>query len=123
MKEFVPCPSFAACKRTQYLRGLRCASKIPFSLLRWQRSLVSMWFVAPLEVNEGNSLGGGQGYNRPTGCSTEKGPHATFYELFIYGNIALLKIRHFGKYIKNASRYLKCDSGGEGWRISVGPIV
>jgi len=32
--------------------------------------------VAPLEMNEGNSLG--QGYNRPTGCSAEKAPHATF---------------------------------------------
>ena len=29
VKESVPCPSFAACKRTQYLRELRCASKIP----------------------------------------------------------------------------------------------
>jgi hypothetical protein len=35
-----------------------------------------MWCVAPLEMNEGNSLG--QGYNRPTGCSAEKAPHATF---------------------------------------------
>ena len=29
VKESVPCPSFAACKRTYYLRELRCASKIP----------------------------------------------------------------------------------------------
>jgi hypothetical protein len=35
-----------------------------------------MWCVAPLEMNEGNSLG--QGYNRPTGCSAEKDPHVTF---------------------------------------------
>jgi len=35
-----------------------------------------MWCVAPLEMNEGNSLG--QGYNRPTGCSAEKDRHATF---------------------------------------------
>ena len=35
-----------------------------------------MWYVAPLEMNEGNSLG--QGYNRPTSCSAEKDPHATF---------------------------------------------
>ena len=35
-----------------------------------------MWCVAPLEMIEGNSLG--QGYNRPTGCSAEKAPHATF---------------------------------------------
>jgi len=35
-----------------------------------------MWCVAPLEMKEGNSLG--QGYNRPTGCSAEKAPHATF---------------------------------------------
>jgi len=35
-----------------------------------------MWCVAPLEMNEGNSLG--QGYNRPTGCSAEMAPHATF---------------------------------------------
>ena len=34
-----------------------------------------MWCVVPLEMNE-NSLG--QGYNRPTGCSAEKAPHATF---------------------------------------------
>ena len=27
-------------------------------------------------MNEGNSLG--QGYNRPTGCSAKKAPHATF---------------------------------------------
>ena len=31
-----------------------------------------MLYVAPLEMNEGNSLE--QGYNRPTGCSAEK-PH------------------------------------------------
>ena len=31
-----------------------------------------MWCVAPLEMNEGNSMG--QGYNRPTGCSNER-PH------------------------------------------------
>jgi len=37
---------------------------------------VPMWCVAPLEMNEGNSLG--QGYNRPTGCSAENAPHATF---------------------------------------------
>jgi hypothetical protein len=37
---------------------------------------VPMWCVAPLDMNEGNSLG--QGYNRPTGCSAEKAPHATF---------------------------------------------
>ena len=35
-----------------------------------------MWCVAPLVINEGNSLG--QGYNRPTGCSAEMAPHATF---------------------------------------------
>ena len=35
-----------------------------------------MWCVAPLVMNEGNSLG--QGYNRPTGCSAEKAPHMTF---------------------------------------------
>ena len=35
-----------------------------------------VWCVAPLEKNEGNSLG--QGYNRPTGCSAENAPHATF---------------------------------------------
>jgi hypothetical protein len=29
VKGSVPCPSFAACKRTWYLRELRCASKIP----------------------------------------------------------------------------------------------
>jgi len=45
------------------------------------------------------------------------------YALFIYGNIVLLKIGHFGKYIRNEWRYLKCDGGREGWRISVGPIV
>ena len=39
-----------------------------------------MWCVAPLEMNEGNSLG--QGYNRPTGCSAEKAPHATFNFFF-----------------------------------------
>ena len=38
-----------------------------------------MWCMAPLEMNEGNSLG--QGYNRPTGCSAEKAPHATFLYL------------------------------------------
>jgi len=42
---------------------------------------VPMWFVAPLEMNEGNSLG--QGYNRPTGCSAEKAAHATF-NFFLY---------------------------------------
>ena len=35
-----------------------------------------MWCVAPLEMNEGNSLG--QGYNRPTGCIADKASHATF---------------------------------------------
>ena len=34
--------------------------------------------VAPLEMNEGNYLGEGQGYNRPTGCGAEKAPHETF---------------------------------------------
>jgi len=37
---------------------------------------MSMWCVAPLEMNEGNSLG--QGYIRPTGCGAEMAPHATF---------------------------------------------
>jgi hypothetical protein len=37
---------------------------------------VPVWCVAPLEMNEGNSMG--QGYNRPTGCSAEKALHATF---------------------------------------------
>jgi len=49
-------------------------------LLRWQRSLVPMWCVAPLVTNEGNSLE--QGYNRPTGCSAEMAPHATFISLY-----------------------------------------
>ena len=35
-----------------------------------------MWCMAPLEMNEGNSLG--QGYNQPTGCSAENAPHTTF---------------------------------------------
>ena len=35
-----------------------------------------MWCMEPLKMNEGNSLG--QGYSRPTGCSAEKVPHATF---------------------------------------------
>ena len=39
-----------------------------------------MWCMAPLEMNEGNSLG--QGYNRPTGCSAVKAPHATFNFFF-----------------------------------------
>jgi len=39
---------------------------------------VPMWCVAPQEMNEGNSLG--QGYNRPTGCSAEKAPHANFFK-------------------------------------------
>ena len=34
-----------------------------------------MWYVAPLEMNEGTHWG--QGYNRPTGCSAEKAPHST----------------------------------------------
>ena len=37
--------------------------------------------VAPLEMNEGNSLG--QGYNRPTGCSAER-PHTGLFYIFIY---------------------------------------
>ena len=41
-----------------------------------------MWRVASLVMNEGNSLG--QGYNRPTGCSAGKAPHATF-KLFFLG--------------------------------------
>ena len=40
------------------------------------------WCVAPLEMNEGNSLG--QGYNQPTGCSTEKAPHVTFNFFFTH---------------------------------------
>ena len=83
MKESVPCPSFTAFKRTQYLRELRCASKIlcivPFFA---GRGLSSKWCVAPLEMNEGNSLG--RGYNRPTGCSAEKAPHANFNFKFFY---------------------------------------
>jgi len=35
-----------------------------------------MWCVAPLVMNEGNSLG--QGYNQPTGYSAKMAPHATF---------------------------------------------
>jgi hypothetical protein len=34
-----------------------------------------MWCVAPLVMNEGNSLG--QGYNRPTSCIAKMAPHAT----------------------------------------------
>ena len=41
-----------------------------------------MWCVAPLEMNEGNSLG--QGYNGPTGCSAEKAPHATFMPHLVF---------------------------------------
>ena len=40
-----------------------------------------MWCMAPLEMNEGNSLG--QGYNRPTGCNAEKAPHVTFDFFFL----------------------------------------
>jgi hypothetical protein len=37
------------------------------------RSLVPVWYVAPLEMNEGTHWG--QGYNQPTkGCSAEEGP-------------------------------------------------
>ena len=44
---------------------------------------MTMWYVAPLEMNEGNSLG--QGYNRPTGCSAER-PHTRLF----YRAISLL---------------------------------
>ena len=36
-----------------------------------------VWCMAPLEMNEGNSMG--QGYNRPTGCSAVKALHVTFF--------------------------------------------
>ena len=49
-----------------------------------------MWCVAPLEMNEGNSLG--QGYNRPTGCSAEKAPHASFKTIF-YRNLREITFR------------------------------
>jgi hypothetical protein len=34
----------------------------------------------------------------------------------------VLKLGHFGKYIRNIWEVLKCGARG-GWRISVGPIV
>ena len=53
---------------------------------------MSMWCVAPLEMNEGNSLG--QGYNRPTGCSAVKALHATFYSP---GQCVVLFVIHLHK--------------------------
>ena len=38
-----------------------------------------MWCVAPLEMNEGNSLG--QGYNRPT-AAVPKRPHTRRFNVF-----------------------------------------
>ena len=46
---------------------------------------MNMWCVAPLEMNEGNSMG--QGYNRPTGCSAEKAPHANFNIVILSGEL------------------------------------
>jgi hypothetical protein len=40
---------------------------------------VPVWYVAPLEMNEGTHWG--QGYNQPTkGCSAEEGPISDLYE-------------------------------------------
>jgi len=47
-----------------------------------------MWCVVPLEMNVGNSLG--QGYNRPTGCSAVKAPHATFNLMSLFSPTCIL---------------------------------
>jgi len=49
-----------------------------------------MWSVAPLEMNEGNSLGA-RVQSAYTGCSAEKAQHATF-NFFLEGNKALYDI-------------------------------
>ena len=64
-------------KETSTSVNYESASKIPCIVPSFaSRGLSCLWCVALLEMNEGNSLG--QGYNRPTGCSAEKPPHATF---------------------------------------------
>jgi hypothetical protein len=51
---------------------------------------VPMWCVAPLVMNEGNSLG--QGYNRSTGCSAEMAPHVTFsFVVHVLCNVLFFK--------------------------------
>jgi len=74
----VPCPSFAACKRTYYLRELRCASKIPCIVPSFTSRGLSCLCGAWHLWRRMRGTHWGQGYNRPTGCSTEKAPHATF---------------------------------------------
>ena len=80
VKESVPCPSFATCKRTCYLRELRCASKIPCivppfasrGLSRLCGAWHLQWWMRGTDW--------GQGYDRPTGCSAEKAhTHDLYY--------------------------------------------
>jgi len=59
-----------------------------------------MWCVAPLEMNEGNSMG--QAYNQPTGCSAEKAPHATFNFFLNKGVMALILIRLITLFVLHA---------------------
>ena len=63
-----------------------------------------MWCVAPLEMNEGNSLG--QGYNRPTSCSVEKAPHATCN---IFFNPAGSIAEYFQKFVKEPKINLRTE--------------
>jgi hypothetical protein len=77
VKESDPCPSFVACKRTQYLRELRCASKIPCIVPSFASRGLSCLCGAWRHWRWMRGTHWGQGYNRPTGCSAEKAPQAT----------------------------------------------
>jgi hypothetical protein len=116
VKESVPCPIFAACRRTWYLRELRCASKIPCmvpsSAGRGLSCLCGLWRL--WWWMRGTHWG--QGYNRPTGCSAEKAPHATFFPLsaqlnpYTCGNLKA----GCNSRPNRSGKYREADRGGSG---------
>jgi hypothetical protein len=59
-------------------------NSLHISLLRWLRSLVPVWYVAPLEMNEATRWG--QGYNRSIRLQCRRRPNKATFNLLPPGN-------------------------------------
>jgi hypothetical protein len=64
------------------------------SLLRWLRSLVPVWYVAPLEMKEGTHWG--QGYNRSIRLQCRRRPNKATFNLLPQGKTRYPLCRRLG---------------------------
>jgi hypothetical protein len=106
VKESVPCPSFAACKRTSRFMWITGSeAKFPFivpSFASWGAAVVRR--TAHLEMNEGTPSG--SGYKKPKWLKCQRTPPATFTFTFYVWYVSFFQIQldHFvPMLVKNVS--------------------